>query len=214
MKANTALVLSLALALLGAVPARAESVGTTFTYQGRLASGGVPANGDFDFEFRLFDDAVAGGQIGPTVGLVSVALSGGLFTVSLDFGAQFAGDKRWLETSVRPAGGPSYTVLAPRQELTAAPNAVFALNAESAVSAITAGSAGTFSGSLAGEVTGPQNATVVSNAVPANMANAIVRRDGAGDFAAGTLTLAGNLALANTTSAAVGVVTKGGASFL
>src|SRR5262245_46704194 len=214
MKARAALVLPFAIATM-AVPARAQvGLGTGFTYQGRLASGGMPANGDFDFEFRLYDDAVAGGQVGSTLPMPAVPVSAGLFTVALDFGVQFAGQKRWLEVSVRPVGGPSYSTLAPRQELSAAPNALFALASTTAVSATTAGSATSFSGSLAGEVTGSQGATVVTNAVPTNTANAVVRRDAAGDFAAGTLTLAGNLALANTTSASVGVVTKGGAPFL
>jgi hypothetical protein len=41
------------------------------------------------------------------------------------------------------------------------------------------------SGSLAGEVTGPVGANVVSNAVSTNTANAIVRRDASGNFSAG-----------------------------
>src|SRR5262245_29743484 len=113
MKANTALVLSVAIATIGAPAGAQVSLGTAFTYQGRLASGGSPANGLFDFEFRLYDDPTAGGQVGPTVALPSVNVSSGLFTVTLDFGAQFAGNKRWLETSVKPAGGPTYSLLAP-----------------------------------------------------------------------------------------------------
>jgi hypothetical protein len=72
-----------------------------------------------------------------------------------------------------------------------------------------------FSGSLAGEVTGPQGATVVSNAVPSNTARAVVRRDGAGSFSAGTVTLAGNLALPNTSAGgSVGTITMGSTLFL
>jgi hypothetical protein len=63
-------------------------------------------------------------------------------------------------------------------------------NATTATSATTATN---FSGSLAGEVTGTQGATVVSNAVPTNTVSAIVRRDGAGGFAAGGLTLFGKI---------------------
>jgi hypothetical protein len=70
-----------------------------------------------------------------------------------------------------------------------------------------------FSGSLAGEVTGTQGATVVSNAVSANTPSAVVRRDGAGSFSAGTVTLAGQLALPDTT-ASVGGVMVGGNLFL
>jgi hypothetical protein len=79
----------------------------------------------------------------------------------------------------------------------------------------TATSAANFSGSLAGEVTGAQGATVVSNAVPSNTPSTVVRRDGSGNFSAGTVTLAGNLALPNTGAAgSVGILTMGGALFL
>jgi hypothetical protein len=68
---------------------------------------------------------------------------------------------------------------------------------------------------LAGEVTGPPATTVVSNAVSTNTANAIVRRDGSGNFAAGTVSLSGNLALPFTNSAGTaGVITLGGSPFL
>jgi Chaperone of endosialidase len=67
---------------------------------------------------------------------------------------------------------------------------------------------------LAGEVTGPSTATVVSNAVSPNTANAIVRRDSTGNFAANTISLSGNLALPNTAVASVGVLTMGGMPFL
>jgi hypothetical protein len=68
---------------------------------------------------------------------------------------------------------------------------------------------------LAGEVTGPVGTTVVSNAVDANTANAVVRRDGSGNFSAGTVSLDGNLVLPTTTgSGLVGVITLGGAPFL
>jgi hypothetical protein len=70
------------------------------------------------------------------------------------------------------------------------------------------------SGSLAGEVTGPASANVVSNAVSTNSANAIVRRDGTGNFAAGTITSSGNLVLPFTTSSSVGVITLNGLPFL
>ena len=80
--------------------------------------------------------------------------------------------------------------------------------------ATSATTATSFSGSLAGEVTGTQGATFVSNAVSANTASAIVRRDGAGGFLAGTVGLAGNLGLPSTTSASVGVLTMGGTPFL
>src|SRR5262245_19095954 len=61
---------------------------TAFTYQGRLDSAGSPANGSYDFEFRIFDDATVGvpdTQYGPTLG-TTAAVVNGLVQVPLDFG--------------------------------------------------------------------------------------------------------------------------------
>ena len=117
------------------VCAQSVPVGTAFTYQGELASAGVPANGQFDVRFKLFDAAAGGGQIGPTLCLNNLLISGGRFGASLDFGAVFAGAKRYLEIDVRVdtglacGAGVGYDTLAPRQELTGAPLASYALTA-------------------------------------------------------------------------------------
>ena len=37
---------------------------TEFTYQGRLLSGTLPANGNYDFSFSLFDAVTGGTQLG------------------------------------------------------------------------------------------------------------------------------------------------------
>ena len=42
-------------------------VGTGFTYQGKLTDGGAPANGTYDFEFKLYDDLSVGSQVGSAV---------------------------------------------------------------------------------------------------------------------------------------------------
>lgn len=71
---------------------------TEFSYQGSLKDGANPATGNYDFEFALFDSVAAGGQIGSTLTRSTVAVAGGVFTVSLDFGAaQFPGANRFLE---------------------------------------------------------------------------------------------------------------------
>jgi len=106
-------------------------VGTGFTYQGRLTDlSGNPTNGICSFEFSLWNDPDAGMQVGPLLNPTDIAVSGGLFTVQLDFGAGvFDGTALWLEVAVECSGDPSYTTLGPRQALTAAPYAVYALNA-------------------------------------------------------------------------------------
>lgn len=105
-----------------AVCVSASPLGTAFTYQGKLTdSGGVGQNGSLSMSFKLFDMATAGTQIGSTVNLTGVSVANGLFTVQLDFGASaFAGQKRWLETTV------GAQTLSPRAEITSAPNAIYA----------------------------------------------------------------------------------------
>jgi hypothetical protein len=100
-------------------------IGTGFTYQGYLDNNGSAANGSYDLEFRLYDAAAGGLQVGNTVVLNNVLVQNGLFTVKLDFGAvTFGQNARWLAISVRPSGGSTFTALSPRQELTPAPYAL------------------------------------------------------------------------------------------
>lgn len=103
-----------------------EDLSATFTYQGSLTDGNGPANGTYDFRFWLHDAASGGNQIGQSVTIQDVAVIDGLFTTSLNFGANaFSGQARWLEIGVRPGestGG--FTQLSPRQALTATPYAL------------------------------------------------------------------------------------------
>ena len=100
------------------------AAGSAFTYQGRLTSGGNAANGNYDLNFSLWDAASGGTQVGSTFSVANQAVTNGLFTVQLDFGVDaFQGSARWLQMAVRQTGGGSFTTLAPRQPLTAAPYA-------------------------------------------------------------------------------------------
>jgi len=105
---------------------------TSFTYQGRLNSGGNPANGLFDFQFSIYDSTNIPGALiaGPSTNS-AVAVSNGLFTVSLDFGAGvFNGATRWLDIGVRTNGSAApFSPLAPRQALSPAPYSLFSANA-------------------------------------------------------------------------------------
>ncbi|MCI0396629.1 MAG: hypothetical protein L0332_00605 [Chloroflexi bacterium] len=113
-------------------PAGAPALSASFTYQGRLTDGGSPTGGLYDFQFKLFDAASGGNQAGSPVTKDDVAVTDGLFTTQLDFGsAAFAGEARYLEISVRPGSSTGgYTTLLPRQELTAAPYALYSLGAD------------------------------------------------------------------------------------
>ncbi|HEY3242955.1 MAG TPA: hypothetical protein VGM03_06335 [Phycisphaerae bacterium] len=110
--------------------AGASPLGTAFTYQGRLTDGGSPANGVYDLQFSLWDALSGGAQIGSTICSDNINVSNGLFTVTLDFGEQFNGDARWLQIGTRAGGAAgncasgAYTVLSPRQPLTASPYAL------------------------------------------------------------------------------------------
>jgi hypothetical protein len=100
-------------------------LGTALTYQGRLEKDGSPVDGTCNVRFKLWDGPQGGWQVGPTVTRTGVTLSEGRFTVGdVDFGAQFSGDARWLEVAVQCGADPGYTVLYPRQALTAAPAAL------------------------------------------------------------------------------------------
>ena len=100
--------------------------GTEFTYQGHLMDGDAAADGLYDFEFKLYDAAAAGAQVGSTSPANDVAVNDGIFTVEIGFGSgAFGGGARWLQIGVRPGNsGGAYTTLAPRQELTPAPYAL------------------------------------------------------------------------------------------
>src|SRR5262249_34559799 len=114
---------------------------TAFTFQGQLASNAAPVTGTYDLQFRLFDAATGGAQVGPTLCANNITVTNGQVTTQLDFGAQFAGQQRFLAISVRQHPGltcantTGFTPLPPRQQLTAAPNAVYSLNAAAANSA-------------------------------------------------------------------------------
>jgi hypothetical protein len=100
-------------------------VGSGFTYQGSLKSGGNPANAQYDFQFTLYDDLTAGNLVGGPLTTANVTVTGGLFTVTLDFGVDaFTGEARYLLIAVRQTGGGTYTTLTPRQALTPAPYAL------------------------------------------------------------------------------------------
>ncbi|MDW8311066.1 MAG: hypothetical protein RMK20_16965, partial [Verrucomicrobiales bacterium] len=139
MKTNPITGAALALALFSTLNPQlstCQAQGTAFTYQGRLDSGGLPANGSFDLRFSIFDAASGGVLVAGPLTNSATAVSNGLFTVALDFGAgPFSGAARWLEIAVRTNGGGAFTTLSPRQPILPAPYAIRAANAGTAASA-------------------------------------------------------------------------------
>jgi trimeric autotransporter adhesin len=139
--------------------AAAQSTG--FTYQGKLTDTNLPANGTYDFEFKLFTALIGGTQDGTPRQVLGVTVTNGVFSVLIDFGAgAFPGADRFLEIAVRPAGSGSFTTLTPRQQVNITPYAIksssadvasFATNAQNAINATTAETA--------------QNATTAQNAL-------------------------------------------------
>ena len=113
---------------------------TAFTYQGSLKEGASAANGNYDFEFKLFDLASGGAPQGGTLQQLNVAVANGIFAVSLDFGAApLPGANRFLEIGVRMNGNPGgFQQLLPRQKVGSSPYAVQSLNAATAANATTA----------------------------------------------------------------------------
>jgi hypothetical protein len=124
----------LALAAGLATSVQAAPVTDEFTYQGELVNAGTPANGSFDFRFRLYDAAAGGVQVGAQI-IRTATCTDGKFTTTLQFPGVFNGTALWLEIDAAPAGSGSWTTLGPRQALTVTPNAAFSMLAASAQNA-------------------------------------------------------------------------------
>lgn len=108
-------------------PSLMTAQSSAFTYQGHLRDGnGAAANGSFDLAFSLYDDATNGILVAATQTNSGVGVTNGTFAASLDFGAAFDGRRYWLEIGLRTNGGTDdFIILSPRQEITAAPYALF-----------------------------------------------------------------------------------------
>ena len=204
-----------ALLTLAAGPA-AHAQGTGFTYNGGLIFSNAPVNGAYDLRFTLYNAATNGVALGAVTN-GATPITNGLYTVNLDFGPVFTGANLWIELAARTNNGGAFATLSPRQAILAAPYAMYATLANG------------FAGTLAGDVTGPQGATVAARvggqpaaqvaaatagflaatATPAP--STLVKRDAAGGLAAGLVTATG---LGIGTSAGPNSLTvAGGGSF-
>ncbi len=111
---------------------------TAFTYQGKLADGGSPATGQYDFIFRLFSALSGGSQIGGDLVRDDVQVTSGMFAVDLDSGSSpfTSTTGHYLEIAVRAgASTGAYTTLGSRQPITSSPYSVETIRATSAAGA-------------------------------------------------------------------------------
>ena len=126
-------------------PLAHAQVSTAITYQGELSQATIPANGTYDFQFRLYSASSGTDQIGPTLCRDNVAVANGRFSTPLDFGPVFTGARLFVELAVRGDTGltcsstAGFVTVGPRQEITVAPFAAFSLFANTATNAQTLG---------------------------------------------------------------------------
>ena len=136
------MVVSLFLAALFAVSLQPEIVHaqtTAFSYQGQLASNGVPVSGTYNLTFSLYNAASGGSAVAGPVVTNGVAVNNGLFYVTIDFGAgPWNGQTNWLQIGVETNGATSFATLSPRQEVLPVPYAVFANSASNLVGTLPA----------------------------------------------------------------------------
>ncbi|MCA9293839.1 MAG: hypothetical protein KDA20_08495 [Phycisphaerales bacterium] len=102
-----------------------QLLNSSFTYQGRLTDGGLPAQGAYDMRFDLV--TAGGAHVGQTLDRPGVQVQDGVFSVFLDFGPAFGPEAFYLEIALRRAGTGSYTALSPQQPVLPAPLALTAL---------------------------------------------------------------------------------------
>jgi hypothetical protein len=139
MKPNPLILNVAALSRLLAFSNSAFAQGTAFTYQGRLNTGGSPADGSYDIAFALYANNAGGVAIAGPLTNSAVGVTNGLFTTTVDFGNVLTGASNWIAVSTN--GANAFSTLSPRQQLTPVPYAVYAesANASNLVGTIPAG---------------------------------------------------------------------------
>ena len=105
------------------------SVGSGFTYQGRLTDGGGnPISDTCGLDFTLWDAESGGAMIGQQI-VTGVEVDDGYLAVLLNSGGEFGanaftGEARWLKIAVKCSGDADWHILPGRQLLSAAPYAL------------------------------------------------------------------------------------------
>jgi hypothetical protein len=158
----------------------ALALSNSFSYQGSLIDAGQPANGSYDLQFVL--QTQAGAPVGSPVLLENVAVSQGVFTVDLDFGAAITSGDFQLQIGIRPGVETgSYTLLSPPTRIAPTPQAQVAGMAVEAVtvSPNSISSASIADGSVsAADVDGSQIQRRVATSCAADQAIQTINADG------------------------------------
>lgn len=93
-----------------------------FNYQGRLNDADAPANGTYQFQFKLFGGASGETQIGPTISDVTLNVVDGVYNAKIDFGAvAYSDGEKYLEVYVRRTSSESYYPIEARKPITLSP---------------------------------------------------------------------------------------------
>ena len=151
--------------------------GTAFTYQGQLNVSGVAASGSYDIAFSLYATNAGGVAVAGPVTNSAVGVTNGLFTTTVDFGNVFTGASNWLAIAVSTNGANTFSTLAPRQQLTPTPYAIFSESANGLGGTLSASqltSIGNTNGGTGNFFVGPSgNATTTGTGNTANGVNAL-----------------------------------------
>jgi hypothetical protein len=184
----------------------AQLVGTAFTVQGEFKESTLPAPGNYDLRFVLMSAASGGIQLGTTQCVDNLTVADGRFAAVVDFGAEFVGQKRWIEVQVRAdptqdpglncANATGYETLSPRLEVTPSPHSAFAQSASTANSAATATTA-----LAAGTAATANNALSIGGTPASNVATLL-----------GNHTFTGVVNFSNAGNALTGTFTGNGAA--
>lgn len=174
------LVMAMGVAAMVVTMSPAQPTSQTVVYQGELAQASAPYSGLVDLRVRLFDSREGGSAIGAAAEIPGVLVEEGRFSAVLPFPSSVYVNQQslWLEIEVRGEGGGVYTMLTPRQALTAVPAARRAMSAASsmtATAAVHAQSATT--AASAASVGSAQRATNVQQATHATLADLATSAD-------------------------------------
>jgi hypothetical protein len=155
---------------------------TAFTYQGKLTNNGTPATGTYEMRFTLYDLPAGGFEFGTPKTISNIFATNGIFTVVIPTGDwSFDQSERFMEIAVRPQGDVNpFTVLAPLQQITNAPKAIFANTAALAGFSASSGNAASLSGlgveqfvlkNVNGEIVAPRFENLAADPEPAAASN-------------------------------------------